>query len=174
MRASDAERDEAAALLGLAASEGRLDLEELDARTATAYAARTRGELERLLEDIPRAQLSPAAPRAPEPDARIAQWRAPVPRAQAADELLAFVGTALRAHGFELEHRADARLVFGRKRRRWWVQALRYVLPAGVRARLRKREQIIFELDDHDSATVIVASGQAPGELRRSLAAMER
>jgi hypothetical protein len=45
MRASDAERERAVARLRDAAAAGRLTIDELDERTAVAYAARTVGEL---------------------------------------------------------------------------------------------------------------------------------
>jgi len=52
LRASDAERERTADQLRHAAGEGRLTVEELDERLNAAYAARTRGELERLLADV--------------------------------------------------------------------------------------------------------------------------
>ncbi len=63
-RASDAEREAAADVLRTAASEGRLDTDELDERVGQVYAARTRGELATLTHDLP-APSTPAAP--PEP-----------------------------------------------------------------------------------------------------------
>jgi hypothetical protein len=52
LRASDADREQAAELLRRAAGEGRLTVEELDERLAEAFGARTRGELERLVADV--------------------------------------------------------------------------------------------------------------------------
>jgi DUF1707 SHOCT-like domain len=52
LRASDAERERTADQLRHAAGEGRLTVEELDERLNAAYAARTRGELERLVADL--------------------------------------------------------------------------------------------------------------------------
>jgi hypothetical protein len=89
-------------------------------------------------------------------------------------ELLKFVGVSLRAHGYDLEQAAEGRVVFARKRPRWWVQRIRFVLPGETRARLRKREAVTFELHDHDAVTVIHASGQAPRAVRRALSALER
>lgn len=51
-RASDAERERAAALLREAMASGRLGVDELDQRTQLAFAATTREELERLVEDV--------------------------------------------------------------------------------------------------------------------------
>ncbi len=52
LRASDAEREGAAEALRTAASEGRLQIEELEERLQTAYTVRTRRELEELLADV--------------------------------------------------------------------------------------------------------------------------
>jgi hypothetical protein len=61
LRASDADREAAAERLRVAASEGRLDPEELDERLTAAYAARWCSELERLTSDV----TPPPAPPAP-------------------------------------------------------------------------------------------------------------
>ncbi|MCU1661453.1 MAG: putative Translation initiation factor [Pseudonocardia sp.] len=53
-RASDAERQTVVRRLERALREGRLTIVEFDERTQAAYAARTRGELEDLTEDLPR------------------------------------------------------------------------------------------------------------------------
>ena len=55
LRVSDAERDQAAAELGEHYQAGRLDAEEFDERLAAALGARTRGDLDKLLEDLPAA-----------------------------------------------------------------------------------------------------------------------
>jgi hypothetical protein len=52
-RASDAERERTVARLHDAVGEGRLDLAEAEERTAAAYAARYRDELDPLLADLP-------------------------------------------------------------------------------------------------------------------------
>ena len=52
LRASDADRERAVLTLGRAAGEGRLDVDELEERLQLAYAARTHGELERLVADV--------------------------------------------------------------------------------------------------------------------------
>lgn len=66
LRASDADRDAAAERLRTAAAEGRLDTDELDERLDVALRARTYGELDRLLVDLPanlpaRSRVLPAA-----------------------------------------------------------------------------------------------------------------
>jgi len=52
LRASDAEREQAAEVLRTAASEGRLNVEELEDRLGSVYSVRTRSELERLIADV--------------------------------------------------------------------------------------------------------------------------
>ncbi|MEV1290132.1 DUF1707 domain-containing protein [Micromonospora sp. NPDC049679] len=65
LRAADADREAVAEQLRVAVNEGRLDLHEYDDRLQRAYAARTYGELDVLLTDLPgtvpaeRAQLAP-------------------------------------------------------------------------------------------------------------------
>ncbi|MCE0766478.1 DUF1707 domain-containing protein [Pseudonocardia kujensis] len=53
VRASDAERERVVVRLHQAVGEGRLDLAEAEERTAAAYAARFRDELDPLLVDLP-------------------------------------------------------------------------------------------------------------------------
>jgi hypothetical protein len=53
MLASDAEREAIVARLQAATSEGRLRLDEFSDRVDQAYAARTRGELARVIQDLP-------------------------------------------------------------------------------------------------------------------------
>ena len=53
VRASDAERDAVVERLQRALAQGRLTLEEYDVRVADAYAAKTRGELAALTQDLP-------------------------------------------------------------------------------------------------------------------------
>jgi Domain of unknown function (DUF1707)/2TM domain len=52
-RAGDAERDQTITLLGDAAAEGYLTLDELDERTSAALTARSIGDLTGLLHDLP-------------------------------------------------------------------------------------------------------------------------
>ncbi len=56
LRASDQDRDHVAERLRTATAEGRLAAEELEERLGTALRARTYGELDNLVADIPRGQ----------------------------------------------------------------------------------------------------------------------
>jgi hypothetical protein len=67
LRVSHEDRDQVAEQLRVAAGDGRLTADELDERLETALTARTYGELEALLTDLP---TSPAAVQAPSPQAK--------------------------------------------------------------------------------------------------------
>ncbi|WP_405677952.1 DUF1707 domain-containing protein [Streptomyces sp. NBC_01511] len=55
MRASDSERERVAEQLRDAVAEGRIDMEEFDTRLEAAFKARTHGELQPLIQDLPAA-----------------------------------------------------------------------------------------------------------------------
>ncbi len=54
LRVSDVERAAVVRRLERALRDGRISVAEFDDRTQAAYAARTRGDLETLTEDLPR------------------------------------------------------------------------------------------------------------------------
>jgi Domain of unknown function (DUF1707) len=62
VRASDAEREQAVALLQRSFADGRLTLAELQERAGAAYAARTRTQLRDLTADLPGAGQRPPRP----------------------------------------------------------------------------------------------------------------
>ena len=68
MRASDADREQVAEVLRAAAGDGRLTLAELQDRLEALYAARTYGELEPVVSDLPVSTL-PSAKRLAPPQA---------------------------------------------------------------------------------------------------------
>lgn len=65
MRAGDSDRQAVADKLKLALDEGRLDLAEYDERLQKAYAAKTYGDLDGLLDDLPATSVTPRAATAP-------------------------------------------------------------------------------------------------------------
>jgi hypothetical protein len=65
MRVSDADRAVTARHLHWAHGEGLLDLSEFDTRSGELYAAKTRGELDRLVRDLPAVPASVPAVREP-------------------------------------------------------------------------------------------------------------
>lgn len=60
-RAADVDRDAVAERLREAVTEGRLDLDEFDDRLGRTYAAKTYGELDKLVGDLPRQRAAPVA-----------------------------------------------------------------------------------------------------------------
>ncbi len=61
LRASDSDRDRIAEILRDAAGEGRLGMDELDDRLSAVYAAKTYGELEPIVQDLPSGRSAPTA-----------------------------------------------------------------------------------------------------------------
>ena len=74
MRASDRDREEAAALLGDAFAAGRLTRDELDERCTAAFAARTWDELDDLTADLPVVRAAVARRPARSPRAVGGNW----------------------------------------------------------------------------------------------------
>ncbi|WP_216844027.1 DUF1707 domain-containing protein [Phytoactinopolyspora alkaliphila] len=67
IRSTDAQRDEVAAMVRAAAGDGRLDLVELDDRLGHVYAAKTHGDLAKIVADIVPMRPAPPAPVRPAP-----------------------------------------------------------------------------------------------------------
>lgn len=61
IRASDAEREAVVQQLSEQAANGRLTLDELEQRISSAYAATTRGELDKLTADLPQQAAAPSS-----------------------------------------------------------------------------------------------------------------
>jgi Domain of unknown function (DUF1707) len=80
-RVGDADRNRTADLLKEAHAAGYLNLEEIDERLSAALAARTRGELDRLVADLPpewRARQQGGRPPRRPPIAPEAAWLLPI------------------------------------------------------------------------------------------------
>lgn len=93
MRASDAERERIAEVLREAVAEGRLEMEEFDQRLDRAYRARTHGELEPLVRDLPGAGSSSAAPAVVRPrSGSAARWPERIGRPATSGGAFAFWG----------------------------------------------------------------------------------
>jgi hypothetical protein len=81
LRVGDAERQQAVSALGEHFAAGRLDQDEYDSRVQTAYASRTRVDLQSLFDDLPEPapfRPQPAPGRQPAPgwqDGRVARDR---------------------------------------------------------------------------------------------------
>jgi Domain of unknown function (DUF1707) len=77
-RAADSDREVVAERLRIAAGDGRIDLAELDERLGDAYAAKTYGQLEALVADLPARALSmPAHVALPEPETLVLKTKTP-------------------------------------------------------------------------------------------------
>ncbi|MEV1285628.1 DUF1707 domain-containing protein [Micromonospora sp. NPDC049679] len=99
LRVSDREREQVVELLGQAAVEGRLTLDEYTERAGTAHSAVTRGELARLTEDLPTGM----------PRAAVAH---PATTAEP-ERLVAIFSNESRKGGWLVPERLEARSVFG-------------------------------------------------------------
>jgi hypothetical protein len=73
MRAADVDRDRVAGILGTAYSEGRLSKDEYDDRLSAALSARTYGDLDQLLADLPAQPTATQPAVAPTAVARVAK-----------------------------------------------------------------------------------------------------
>jgi hypothetical protein len=177
-RASDSEREDAVAVLRQAAAEGRLSLDELDERTSAAYGAATRGELARVLDDLPAKAPAGRAhkrPRFPGRTGFTVRWRAPARPEEAGQDLLEFVAPPMRAYGYELVEQTPERLVFERRYHPVWTFAVAlFVFPLGLVALLHTAdERITIELLPRGEDTLVLAQGTAPLRIRRALAELE-
>ena len=76
VRASDAERDSAAAALQEHFVQGRLTLDELQERLDSVLAARTHGQLDQIFSDMPRLPPQLVVPEAAEPPVFPARYAA--------------------------------------------------------------------------------------------------
>ncbi len=111
LRASDADRDRIADILREALAEGRLDAEEHAERIDGVYRAKTVGELEPLVRDLPGAH----APRRPAPEPGPAPSR-PVPGSVPAvpdENLVAVLSSTTRKGRWRVGRRTHAYAIFG-------------------------------------------------------------
>ncbi|WP_418958880.1 DUF1707 SHOCT-like domain-containing protein [Streptomyces tritici] len=106
LRASDADRDRVADILREALAEGRLDAEEHGERIDAVYRAKTMGELEPLVRDLPR----PTAARRPAEDPYA---YGPDDPAVPADNLVAVFSSTTRKGRWRVGRRTNAFAVFG-------------------------------------------------------------
>ncbi|HEV7712170.1 MAG TPA: DUF1707 domain-containing protein [Asanoa sp.] len=96
VRVSDREREQVVELLGRAAAEGRLSLDEYADRAGAAHGAQTRGDLARLTDDLPPHRVPAATVAGP-----------------AEERLFALFGNESRKGHWIVPARLEARSVFG-------------------------------------------------------------
>lgn len=108
LRASDADRDRTADILREALAEGRLTAEEHAERIGAVYEARTHGELEPLVRDLPTGRSIPSGPASVRPyDASVR------PAVHAPENLIAVFGGAARKGRWRVRPRTNAFALFG-------------------------------------------------------------
>ncbi|MBB5117248.1 DUF1707 domain-containing protein [Streptomyces eurocidicus] len=109
LRASDADRDRTADILREALAEGRLTAEEHGERIGAVYAARTLGELEPLVGDLPRpgGAARGSAPAHPRP------YGAGPEGPESTENLVAVFGGAARKGRWRVPRRTNAFALFG-------------------------------------------------------------
>ncbi|MEV6815820.1 DUF1707 domain-containing protein [Micromonospora sp. NPDC051296] len=100
LRVSDREREEVVELLGQAAAEGRLTLDEYTERAGAAHASVTRGELAKVTRDLPNAPSRPPA-------------RSAGAVALPPERLVAIFGSDVRKGAWLVPESVEARAVFG-------------------------------------------------------------
>ena len=161
------------------AAAGRLTVDELDERCARAYGARTVGELEALVADLP-----PASAGVPARTERLPvsgygarpftyEWELDVSPRRAMTEALRHIAPALHGQGYELVDRRADRLVFRYAYRPGWTYALAVlVFPIGLVALTHKvEERVTLDVDPLARGRArIVAHGRAPRRVRKAFA----
>ncbi|MBT2376273.1 DUF1707 and DUF2154 domain-containing protein [Streptomyces sp. ISL-111] len=108
IRASDADRDRTADILREAMAEGRLTADEHAERVDLVYRAKTVGELQPLVRDLPAASSGAASRPAPQPYAY-----GPEPHDGPTDNLVAVFSSATRKGRWRVGPRTNAFSLFG-------------------------------------------------------------
>jgi hypothetical protein len=177
IRASDAERDQVAERLGEACAHGRLDISELGERVEAAYAARTVGELQTLVADLPAPPARrPARPRRrpwiPGNRSFAERLAVSLPRNRVIEQVLTTLTPLFVACGYTLVSDTDRLVVFEQDRRpAWTILVAVFVFPIGLLALTHKRNsRIVVAFTDEADGTEISAYGWAPLGVRRGLA----
>jgi hypothetical protein len=181
LRASDEDRERTVAYLRTQQAAGRLTLDELEERSAGAWAAIEVVELDRLTADLPPPPIPiPLAPRRRPPRipgrfAFTTRWRAPVGREEAMADLLEHVVPPMHAYGYQIVERTPGRVVFDITRTPAWViLPCVFLFPIGLFALLvRTHEQITVEFVERGAETVLVAHGVGPLSVRKAFAGLE-
>ncbi|MFF9570146.1 DUF1707 domain-containing protein [Streptomyces sp. NPDC014685] len=115
MRASDTEREHVAETLREAVAEGRLEMEEFEQRLEAAYKARTRGELEPLVRDLPApgTAVAPVGARGPARTGSAAGWADRVGKPATSGGAFAFWGGFGRRGNWTVARRFTAFSMWG-------------------------------------------------------------
>lgn len=178
LRASDAEREQAAGRLREACAEGRLSVDELGERLDGAYSARTLGELEALVADLPRggdyAPLARGRPRFPGNRSFTETFVAPESRAHVLDAVYTILGPILHRYDYVIVSRDERAVVFEQDERPGWAIAVAvFVFPLGLLALTQRRKRrVIVSFAASGAGTEVTVYGKAPLAVRRAFAEM--
>jgi hypothetical protein len=183
LRASDEDRERVVDFLRAQQGLGRLTLDELEERSAAAWAAVEVTELDALMADLPH---SPAPARAPVARRRApwlpgwvgfsVRWRAPARPGVVMADLLEDVVPSMVRYGFEITERTPQRIVFTYSRTPYWVIIPGILLfPFGLLAAVfvKSHDRVTVELADRGGGTLLVAHGVAPLSVRKAFAELE-
>jgi Domain of unknown function (DUF1707) len=183
IRAADEDRERVATALRTHCEAGRLTIDELEERLAAAYAAKTLGDLDALMSDLPamptrRAATPPAhAAGAGGPGLRAfsQRYELGVSRDTAFRHALDHIVPAMVGFGYEITHRHDGRLLtFAIDERPGWVPFVCvFAFPIGLLALLaRNRYTVTIEFDElpRGEGSVMRAYGRARRPVRKAFA----
>ena len=185
LRASDEERERTVDFLRSQQAAGRLTLDELEERSAAAWAAVEVADLDALTADLPRPQAPPpvrveaARPRSqpwlPGTRGFGARWHTRAPRAAVMDDLIRDVAPRMTAYGYDIVERTPDRVVFDLVRTPGWVIIpCVFLFPIGLFALLVKtHDRVTVDLLERGGETILVAHGIAPLSVRRAFAELE-
>lgn len=193
LRASDGDREYAAAALRHHHEAGRLDVDEFDRRLGIVLAARTMPEIGAQFSDLPDVPVSGALVAAsasvdPGPPPRVGlpgragfAYAATLPARpqKVVANLMVHVSPGLRSAGYDLVEHSDTRLRFAASRIPRWAWALAICVPGpGWLAPIlvaREKVDVRFELEDRGIAgTRLTIHGVAPRAIRKALSELVR
>jgi hypothetical protein len=183
IRAADEDRERVATALRTHCEAGRLTIDELEERLAAAYAAKTLGDLDPLMADLPALPTRPAvtAPGHPAgaggPGLRAfsQRYELGVSRDVAFRHALDHIVPAMVRFGYEVSHRHEGHvLTFAIDERPGWVPFVCvFAFPIGLLALLaRNRYTVTIEFDElpRGEGTVMRAYGRARRPVRKAFA----
>jgi Domain of unknown function (DUF1707) len=187
IRAADEDRERVATALRTHCETGRLTIDELEERLGAAYAAKTLGELDALMADLPAlptrrttvAPESPVGPGGPGLRAFHHRYELGVSRDVAFHHALDHIVPAMVRFGYEVTHRQDDHLLtFATDERPGWVPFVCvFAFPLGLLALLaRNRYTVTIEFDDlpGGEGSVMRAYGRARRPVRKAFADLHR
>jgi Domain of unknown function (DUF1707) len=183
IRAADEDRERVATALRTHCEAGRLTIDELEERLAAAYAAKTLGDLDPLMADLPALPTRPAVTAAghaagaggPGLRAFSQRYELGVSRDVAFRHALDHIVPAMVRFGYEISHRHDGHvLTFAIDERPGWVPFVCvFAFPIGLLALLaRNRYTVTIEFDElpRGEGTVMRAYGRARRPVRKAFA----